>query len=268
MANSNKKINLSIIIPVFNSSKILKKLTHQIKKNLNSKKLKRYEVIFVNDNSIDDSWNTIKKLSRNRSNFVKGINFRYNFGQHPALFAGIKYSRGERIILMDDDLQHSPEYLVKIYNKLNQYDLCYTKYQKREHVFWKRFVSFLNNIFATIIFDKPLNIYLSSFKGFNKHLKKNFITNKKKIILVDAMLIKSTKRICSIDILHQRRFKGESNYNIKNLFSLWFDSIENFHFYPIRIGSLVGFIFFLIIKVLRLFSKSKNSQFQILEKTF
>ena len=55
MANSNKKINLSIIIPVFNSSKILKKLTNQIKKNLNSKIFKRYEVIFVNDNSFDDS---------------------------------------------------------------------------------------------------------------------------------------------------------------------------------------------------------------------
>ena len=65
MANSNKKINLSIIIPVFNSSKILKKLTNQIKKNLNSKIFKRYEVIFVNDNSFDDSWNTIKNYLKN-----------------------------------------------------------------------------------------------------------------------------------------------------------------------------------------------------------
>ena len=94
------------------------------------------------------------------------------------------------------------------------------------------------------------------------------MNNKKNIILVDSMLLKSTKKICFIDILHKRRFEGESNYNIKNLFSLWFDSIENFHFIPIRIGSFVGLFFFLIVKTLRLFGKSRNSQFQILEKTF
>ena len=80
-------------------------------------------------------------------------------------------------------------------------------------------------------------------------LKKKFITSKKKVILIDSMLIKSTKKICAIDIIHQRRFKGESNYNIKNLFSLWFDSIENFHFYPVRIGSLIGLFFFLIVNI-------------------
>ena len=268
MHDLNKKTDLSIIIPVFNSSKILKKLTYQIKTNLNIKIIKKYEIIFVNDNSSDNSWHIIKKLSQIRSNYIKGINFKKNFGQHSALFAGIKYSNGKRIILMDDDLQHSPTYLMKIYNKLNQYDLCYTKYQKREHVFWKKLVSFLNNIFASIIYDKPLNVYLSSFKGFNRNLKKKFINNKKNIILVDSMLLRSTKKIYSIDILHKRRFKGESNYNIKNLFSLWFDSIENFHFIPIRIGSFVGLFFFLIVKALRLFGESRNSQFQILEKTF
>ncbi len=268
MSNLKKKIDLSIIIPVFNSSSILLKLIYQIKKNINNRIIKRYEIILVNDNSKDDSWEKIKRLSKIKSNFIKGINFRNNFGQHPALFAGIKYSKGNKIILMDDDLQHSPAYIMKIYETLNKYDLCYTKYKKREHAFWKRMVSSLNNIFASFIYDKPLNIYLSSFKGFNGTLKKKISSYKKNIILIDSLLIKATKKICSLDITHKRRFKGESNYKISNLFSLWFDSIENFHFYPIRIGSLIGLFFFLIIKILRIFNKSKSKQFEILEKTF
>ena len=91
MHDLNKKTDLSIIIPVFNSSKILKKLTYQIKTNLNIKIIKKYEIIFVNDNSSDNSWHIIKKLSQIRSNYIKGINFKKNFGQHSALFAGIKY---------------------------------------------------------------------------------------------------------------------------------------------------------------------------------
>ena len=71
-------MNLSIIVPVYNSSKILKVLVKRIKKNL---KKKNYEIIFVNDASLDNSWNEIKKISK-KNKKVKGINLSENFGQH------------------------------------------------------------------------------------------------------------------------------------------------------------------------------------------
>ena len=96
-------MQLSIIIPVYNSSKIIPLLVKKIKQNIN-KKIKNYEVILINDSIKDNSWNVIEKISK-KNKFVKGINLKRNFGQHHALFAGLKYAKGKKIITMDDDLQ-------------------------------------------------------------------------------------------------------------------------------------------------------------------
>ena len=78
---------------------------------------------------------------------------------------------------------------MKIYKTLNKYDLCYTKYKKREHAFWKRMVSSL--IFSQVL-SMITNIYLSSFKGFNGTFKK--ISSYKKYNLIDSLLIKEQKK--------------------------------------------------------------------------
>ena len=67
---------------------------------------------------------------------------------------------------------------------------------------------------------------------------------------------------------HQERFEGKSNYGVRKLFILWFDMIENYHFYPLRFGSLIGFISFCAVKLLRIFNTKKNFSFKIKEKTF
>ena len=122
---------LSIIIPVYNSEDILDELITQITSEIDKKidLLKEFEIILVNDNSIDKSWQKIKEISTKHKN-VTGINLSKNFGQHNALMAGIKNSKGDFLITMDDDLQHPPSYMVEIINKLNEgFDICYTKYQ-------------------------------------------------------------------------------------------------------------------------------------------
>ena len=153
-------VKLSIIIPVFNSSKILEKLINEINSNLYEKFKKDYEIILINDFSNDNSWEIIKKISE-KFDFIKGINLSYNVGQHGAIFVGLKNSNGDRIIIMDDDLQHPPQSLISIYEQLDLFDACYTLYLKRKHVFWKIFVSTLNNFFSSFIFNKPFKIYTS-----------------------------------------------------------------------------------------------------------
>ena len=126
-------MNLSIVIPVFNSSNILNNLIKQIKFNLKFKEIKKFEIILVNDCSQDNSWNKIKELSKKNLE-IKGINLSNNYGQHSSIFAGLKYAKGKIVITMDDDLQHPPSGLISIYKKLNERDLCYTLYIKRKHV--------------------------------------------------------------------------------------------------------------------------------------
>ena len=258
-------MNLSIIVPVYNSSKILKTLVKRIKKNLRTK---NYEIIFVNDASLDNSWNEIKKISK-KNKKVKGINLSENFGQHSAIFAGLKYAKGKKIITMDDDLQHPPESIEDIVSKLNKYDLCYTTYLKRKHVFWKRSISWVNNIFTSFLFNKPNHIYLSSFRGFNVKLLNQIVKDRNPIVFIDGLLLRYTKKICIIKVRHKKRFSGDSNYKFKNLFSLWFDVISNYHFYPIRIGSFVGMFSKIIILLIRILSrKNKIVQYKIKETNF
>ena len=260
-------MKLSIIVPVYNSSRILINLTNQIKKNLESKLLDNFEIIFINDCSVDESWFVIKNLSKKYS-FIKGINLEFNVGQHGAIYLGLLYCIGEKIIIMDDDLQHPPSSLISIYNKLDNFDACYTIYKKRKHVLWKIIISITNNIFSSFIFDKPFNIYLSSLKGINIHVKNKSTKTIPKIPFIDSLILKNSKKISNINIIHQERFLGDSNYDLKKLFKLWFDMIENYHFYPLRFGSLVGLISYCIVKIIRIFIKRENFRFKIKEKTF
>ena len=260
-------MRLSIIIPVYNSAKILKKLINEINSNLSVKFDKDYEIIFVNDFSKDNSWEIIKKISR-EFNFVKGINLSYNVGQHGAIFVGLKNSTGDRIIIMDDDLQHPPQSLISIYEQLDKFDACYTLYIKRKHVFWKIFLSTLNNFFSSFIFDKPFKIYTSSMKGVRGDVKDRFIDHNPKIPFIDSLILKQAKSITNIKVYHQERFEGKSNYDLRKLFILWFDMIENYHFYPLRFGSLIGIISFCAVKIFRIFNEKKSFSFEIKEKTF
>ena len=105
-------MKLSIIIPVYNSATILHKLNNRILKSVEEMKLiNDFELIMINDFSEDSSWEIIKELSQN-NNYIKGISLDKNYGQHNAIMAGLNFCSGEKIITLDDDLQHPPEFFL------------------------------------------------------------------------------------------------------------------------------------------------------------
>lgn len=258
-------MDLSIIIPVYNSSNIIRNLTKQI--SLNLKNQLKYEILLINDSSIDNSWEIISRLSK-KFRYIKGINLKKNYGQHTAIFVGLKYAKGKKIITMDDDLQHPPSSINQILITLKKYDLCYTLYLKRKHVFWKKTVSYLNNIFSSFLFNKSFKIYLSSYRGFDSNLLPKMFKNKKNVRFIDSLLLYSTSKITSIKVKHKKRYSGKSNYKIKNLFILWFDMIENYHFFPLRFGSIIGLICYLLVRLIRVNSNKAISNIEIKNKTF
>ena len=124
-------MKLSIIIPVYNSKNILNTLAENINKIFFANHIK-IEVILVNDFSLDDSWQEIKILKK-KYDFIKGINLKKNYGQHSAIFCGLKNCTGDVIVCMDDDMQHDPKHIPNMLNELKYNDVCYVKYKKREH---------------------------------------------------------------------------------------------------------------------------------------
>ncbi|MBK8397635.1 MAG: glycosyltransferase family 2 protein [Leptospiraceae bacterium] len=146
------KKEISIVIPVYKSKNILYKLYNEIDSAL---KNYIYEVILVNDNSPDDSWNEILKLCENNSHII-GVNLRKNFGQDAAIMAGLNQTSGKYIVIMDDDLQHSPFDIEKLYLECKKgYDVCYANFKKKKQSWWKNMGSWFNGKVAEYILDKP-----------------------------------------------------------------------------------------------------------------
>lgn len=106
---------ISVIIPSYNEEKMISKTASTIGKILENNSID-YELIFVNDGSIDSTWNIIENLSQ-QSDKIIGINFSRNFGKESAILAGLKYAKGNCCAVIDCDLQHPPITLLDMYKK-------------------------------------------------------------------------------------------------------------------------------------------------------
>ena len=172
----NKK--LSIIIPVYNSATNLKNFISQLIAII-SKQFNNFEIILVDDSSKDNSWEVIKDISKLNDTLVKAIQLRKNVGQHNAIFSGLKYCEGDIIVTMDDDGQNPPESIEKIISELNKgYDVCYANYKIKRHNFFRRFGSYINNLFTSFLFNKPTSLVLTSFRCFKKDIKDEILKHK------------------------------------------------------------------------------------------
>ena len=107
-----KDIKVSVIIPVFNSSKGLGSLINELFVQLKNN-YKSYEVILIDDKSVDSTWEVVTKLCKVH-NWIKAIKLRKNVGQHNAILAGLKFADGQYIVTMDDDGQNSPNDIVNL----------------------------------------------------------------------------------------------------------------------------------------------------------
>ena len=116
-------MDISVVIPLYNEEESLPELYDWIERVMSANKFS-FEVIFVNDGSTDHSWDVITELAA-RSEHVKGIKFRRNYGKSPALYCGFKEAQGDVVITMDADLQDSPDEIPELYKMImeEKYDL-------------------------------------------------------------------------------------------------------------------------------------------------
>jgi undecaprenyl-phosphate 4-deoxy-4-formamido-L-arabinose transferase len=233
---------LSIVVPVYRSALILPKLAAHVLARMEEEGLVgRFELILVNDASPDNSWQVIRSLAEQYP-FVRGINLRRNTGQHNAVMAGLNNVRGEFVVMMDDDLQHPPHALGDMLRALESgYDVCYTRYVNRQHALWKQWGSRFNDRVATLLLDKPKGLYLSSFKAMRREIAREVIKYDGPYAYVDGLILDVTRSITVIDIEHQARDEGDSNYTFRSLFSLWMKMATSFSITPLRLATYLGF---------------------------
>ena len=244
-AHNAPRLGLSLVIPVYGSEKVLPELVARLQTVLDGIEGLRanYEVIFVCDCSPDHSWHAIQTLAATHP-WVRGISLRMNAGQHNALMAGFAQARGEIIMTMDDDLQHSPSDIPLLLDELARgRDVVYARFTSRKHAGWKIAGSRLNDLVAGYLMQKPKGLYLSPFRAMRAAIRDDILRYQGPYVYVDGLILSVTRNIGSVDVDHHDRYAGDSGYSFRKSLSLWLKMATSFSIVPLRITSLVGMCF-------------------------
>jgi len=237
----SRPIEISIVVPVYRSAAILPALVKRVREAL-SAKYDEFELILVNDCSPDESWKVIADLSEKNS-FIVGIDLRKNVGQDNAIMAGLNHAHGNVIIIMDDDLQHRPEDIHLLNEKISQgYDVCYAHFPSKKQAWWKNAGSWFNGKLASWVIGKPSHIYLSPFKAITKGVVVEMLKYKGPFAYIDGLIWTITSRCTQVPIEHFARAEGDGNYNLVRSIRVWLKLFTGFSVKPLRIITLTGFI--------------------------
>ena len=230
---------ISIVIPVYNSHECVAEISRQIADAL---KGIEYEQIMVNDCSKDSSWDEIKKEAEKNPNLI-GINLRKNGGQDSAILAGLNYAKGNYVIIMDDDLQHSPYDILKLYEEAKKgFDVVYADFDSKKQKLWKNLGSWFNGKISEIALDKPKNIYLSPFKIICHGVVEEMIKFNNLFPYIDGLIFQVTRNITQIPIEHHKREMGKSNYNLIKSIKVFLRMLFGFSTMPLLLTFYAGMI--------------------------
>jgi dolichol-phosphate mannosyltransferase len=237
----DKKI--SIIVPIYNSSKFMRNLLDAIEKQ---RQISNWdlELILIDDGSKDDSYSKIVELSQSYK-YIKGIKLSKNFGHQIAVKTGLSYCIGDYIAIIDDDLQDPPSLLPDFFAQLdNGYDVAYGVRKKRKESFIKK-ISY-NSFYRILKGLSDTDIPLDS--GDFCVMKKIVVDNMLKLQEKNPFLrgIRAWVGFKQIGVEYERsaRLEGESGYTLKKLLKIAMDGIFSFSSVPIRTITILGVIGF------------------------
>lgn len=246
-------MNISVVVPLYNEDESLPELYAWIDRVMTANHFS-YEVIFVNDGSTDHSWDVIESLQKKSEN-VKGIKFRRNYGKSPALFCGFKKAEGNVVITMDADLQDSPDEIPELYRMITEdgYDLVSGYKQKRYDPLSKTIPTKLFNATARRVSGiKNLHDFNCGLKAYRKDVIKNIEVYGEMHRYIPYLAKNAGfTRIGEKVVHHQARKYGKTKFGLDrfvngylDLITLWF--LSRFGLKPMHIFGLTGSIMFIL----------------------
>lgn len=236
-----KKTGISVVVPVYNSAVGLPELVERLEKMLRDLG-GPFELIMVNDGSVDDSGRVLIQLSHTHSELVP-IDLARNFGQQNATLCGARLARYPITVTLDDDLQHPPEEVPKLIALLNEgHDCVYGYAREGTHGRRRNFVTAVaKNTMSGLLGVSGVK-ELSGFRAYRTSLRDAFHDFNGPDVSIDALLAWSTSRFASLPVEHAPRRYGRSNYNLRKLASVSFDLIFSFSSLPLRLAIWTGFL--------------------------
>jgi polyisoprenyl-phosphate glycosyltransferase len=248
---------ISVVSPVYQAEKIVVELVRQLHENLVNI-TDKYEIILVNDASLDNSWAVIAEECT-RDSRVKGIDLSRNFGQHYAITAGLHYARGDWVVVMDCDLQDRPDEIINLYRKAQEgYDSVFAQRIERKDSFFRKFSSKMFYKFFSYLTDTKQDPTIANFGIYNHKVIKALLSMKDNIRFFPTMVQWVGFRKYYLPVEHADRNEGKTSYNFRSLIRLAINNIIAFSDKPLRLTIIVGFIISLFSFLLAIYNLIAN----------
>jgi polyisoprenyl-phosphate glycosyltransferase len=230
---------ISIVIPVYNSAEIISELVNETVSVMNASG-KPYEIICVDDGSADRSWEQLKVIKQKHS-FLRAFRLGKNFGQHKATLCGIMQSRGEWVVTMDDDFEHSPSVIAGLVEKAKEekLDVLYGVSSKRRKSWLRDFTSrFFKWVSRIENADAGKG---SSFRVVSAELVKSLGEHHNHLFFLDEILLWYTDKVSVSTVDYGVSRKKRSGYTYRGLFSLSRNVFMISTTMPLKIVKFIGF---------------------------
>lgn len=237
----SNNIHISLVSPVYMAEKIVGELVRRIIESV-SLITGDFEIILVNDSSPDASWQKILEECE-KDKRIKGINLSRNFGQHNAITAGLKFAKGEWIIVMDCDLQDRPDEIPNLYRKaLEGYDTVFAQRLYRSDSFPKRYLSKIFYALFSYLTETKQDPSVANFGIYRKCVVDAILNMKDQIRFLPTMVQWVGFRKYYLPVQHSNRYEGKTTYNFKSLLHLAMNNIVAFSDKPLRLTAKAGLI--------------------------
>lgn len=261
--NNTRNVYLSVVLPAYNEEENIKILYANVKKALDALK-RTYEIIFIDDGSTDNTFAVLQDLYKGDST-LKLIKLRKNFGQTPAMSAGIDNAEGDIIITMDSDLQNDPQDIENLLKKLDEgYDIVSGwRKDRKDKAISRKIPSKIANWMIGAMTGVKIHDYGCTLKAYRASILKEMHLYSDMHRFIPAMGRLSGSKVAEIVVRHHPRIHGKSKYGISRTIKVMLDVISiklitQFSSMPLRLfgnaALMVLFLSFLLsLKTLQMY---------------
>ena len=220
---SSSKPQLSIVVPLFNEEESVPLLHQKICDAVDPMGIS-YEILFVNDGSRDRTFEVASKIAES-DNRLRVIELRKNYGQTPAMAAGIDIARGEILATMDGDLQNDPSDIPMMFDKLHEgYDIVVGwRHKRQDKLITRKIPSMIANRLIGWVTGVPIKDNGCSLKLYRAKLMKQMPFYNEMHRFIPALLSVSGSKVAQVKVKHHARQFGESKYGLSRIYKVLLD---------------------------------------------
>jgi glycosyltransferase involved in cell wall biosynthesis len=235
------KITHSVVAPIFNEKEIIPEFLNRVWEVMDSTK-ETWELILVDDGSTDGSTALIRELAA-ADERIRPVIFARNFGHQIAVTAGLDFTRGETVTIIDADLQDPPEVILDLIKKWKEgYQVVYAVRAEREGESW--FKKFTASLFYRLIYkitDVKIPLDTGDFRLLDRKVVDVMNSMREKHRFLRGMSSWIGYKQIGVEYNRAARFAGETKYPFKKMLQLALNAVTGFSYFPLQVASYFGF---------------------------